>query len=69
MGHPQNEHYQSIVMYLVDDSVVAGPDSPFPCAAHEPFGGGWSRLLGKELQHCLDTRSNLRSSRAAAGDS
>jgi hypothetical protein len=51
----ENQNQQGAVMDLVDDAVLAGPDSPLPVAADELLGPEGSRLAGQEFDRRLDS--------------
>lgn len=55
VAEPQDENQQMVVLDLVHDPIVAGADSPFTRAPHEPGRGWWSGLLGKKFESSLDT--------------
>jgi hypothetical protein len=56
----EHENEQFIVVDLVDDAVVAGPDPPLASAADESGRGGGSRLVGEQIQRCLEASADLR---------
>lgn len=60
MPDVQDEYQELVLLDLVDDSVVTGPDSPFARAADQPRRGWRTRILGEELDGCLDASTDVR---------
>src|SRR5665647_552565 len=55
----EDQDEESVVFDLVDDAVVAGPDSPLAGAANEPGCGWWSGFCSEQLKCCLDAAAYL----------
>jgi hypothetical protein len=59
VSHPEDENEQLAVMDFVDDAVVTCANAPLSCAADQPGGGRWSRILGQQFDRGLESAPYL----------
>lgn len=56
----EDEDEQFVVVDLVNDAVVAGPDPPLARAADQAGRGRWPWVVGEQLECGLDPSTDLR---------